>query len=113
MDQKRFDDLTRTLNRLPFRREVLRGLAGVGLGLGVLRLSDPIEAKKKKRKGKKRKGKRKDQNQTPPVNTPPPPPLPPPFAGNCSVQRNRCTVADPILAACNLPDEFASCLVTT
>jgi len=54
VDQKQFDDVSRTLSRRPSRRDVLRGLAGAGLG--SLRLSDVGEARKKpKRKGNKKK----------------------------------------------------------
>jgi hypothetical protein len=73
------------------RRDIVRGLAGAGLGFGALRLPDTIEAKNtKKKKGKKRKNEKQDKkqkqkqdrNQNPPVDTPPvvdsPPPLPPP-----------------------------------
>ena len=44
MDQHRVDALTRTLKSVPTRRDVLRGLAGVGLGLGALRWPDAAEA---------------------------------------------------------------------
>jgi hypothetical protein len=48
--------LGRTLTRLPSRRDVLRGLAGSGLGLVTIRLPDAIAAKKKRnRKDKKPK----------------------------------------------------------
>ena len=55
MDQHYFDGLSRTLARLPSRRDVLRGLAGAGLGLGALRQPDAIAAKKKGRHKKTRK----------------------------------------------------------
>jgi hypothetical protein len=38
MDQQRLRALTRTLNGVPSRRDVLRGLAGTGLGLSLARL---------------------------------------------------------------------------
>jgi hypothetical protein len=99
--------MPRFVSTLPSRRDFVRGLAGAGLGVSALHLVDHGEAKKKrKRQGKQRKNR---QQPLPPVTAPPPPP----FAGTCSVQRNRCTVADPVLATCNLPDEFATCLVTT
>src|SRR5436190_1288242 len=55
MDQKQFDALTRTVSRFPSRREMLRGLAGAGLGLGALRMSQ-VEAAKNGGKGKNKKG---------------------------------------------------------
>jgi hypothetical protein len=58
VDQTQFDAVTQTVRRLPSRRHVLRGLAGIGLGLGGLRLADTAEAKKQ-RKGKKKKAKKK------------------------------------------------------
>jgi hypothetical protein len=61
VDQKHFDDLTRTVSRLPSRRELVRGLAGAGLGLGALRLAAAEAAKnggkgKAKGKGNNKKG---------------------------------------------------------
>jgi hypothetical protein len=38
MDQNRFATLTRTVTRVPSRRDLLRGLAATGLGIGTLRL---------------------------------------------------------------------------
>src|SRR5687768_1169815 len=73
MNQPSFDVVTRTLSRLPSRRDVLRGLTSAGLGLGALRLSDAVAVKTKHKKGKKRKRKKKSQ---PPI-TPPPFTLPP------------------------------------
>jgi hypothetical protein len=43
MDQRRFDSLTRTITRTPSRRDVLRGLAALGIGLGM-RLPAPVAA---------------------------------------------------------------------
>jgi hypothetical protein len=61
MDQHRFNALTRTLSSVPTRRDVLRGLAGVGLGLGALRWPDVAEAgtrcTRKRRKQCRRAGK--------------------------------------------------------
>lgn len=54
--------LTRSLASIPSRRDVLRGLAGMGFGLTALRAPAPLEAKRKgkrKRKNKKRKKKSK------------------------------------------------------
>jgi hypothetical protein len=77
MNQTSFDAITRTLTRTP-RRDVLRGLIGasLGLGLGALRLPSSIDAKKNshKKHAKKRKQKKQDQNQNPPGDTPSPPP---------------------------------------
>ena len=73
MDQHHLTTWTRSLSSLPSRRDVLRGLAGAGLGLSALRLSDAVAAKHKNKKGKKRK--RKKTSQTP--ITPPPFTLPP------------------------------------
>ncbi len=53
MDQNRFDAVTRTISSLPSRRDLLRGLAGAGLGLGIARLPELVEAKKKRKKRKK------------------------------------------------------------
>lgn len=49
MNQNRFDALTRSLSGFSSRRHVLRSLAGAGLGLGVARLPDAAEAKKKRK----------------------------------------------------------------
>lgn len=53
MDQQGFRALTRTVIEAPSRRDVLRGLTGVGLGLGMLHAPAAGDAKKK-RKRKKR-----------------------------------------------------------
>jgi hypothetical protein len=58
MDQHRYHALTRTLTCLPSRRDVLRGLTGVALGLGVARLPEEA-ASRKKRKRKRREKKAK------------------------------------------------------
>jgi len=44
LDQHRFDPLIHTLSSVPTRRDILRGLAGFGLGLGALRWPDAAEA---------------------------------------------------------------------
>jgi hypothetical protein len=54
MDQHHVAVLTRTVSRVPSRRDVLRGLVGVGLGLSALRRQDAAEAKKKRKKKKKK-----------------------------------------------------------
>jgi hypothetical protein len=56
MDKNQFGTVTHIMTSFPSRRDVLRGLAATGLGLGIARLPDLVEAKKKrKRKKKKRK----------------------------------------------------------
>ena len=42
MDQRHFDSLTRTITRTPSRRDVLRGLAALGIGLVMTRLPAPV-----------------------------------------------------------------------
>jgi hypothetical protein len=54
MDQHHLSPLTRALISVPSRRDVLRGLAGVGFGLGVYRLPEGTEAKKKGKKKPKK-----------------------------------------------------------
>ena len=54
MDQQHIHAVTRTLSRLPSRRDVLRGLAGAGLGLNGLWLAGGVAAKKKCRRKKQR-----------------------------------------------------------
>lgn len=49
MNQQRFPALTRALIGMPSRREVLRGLAGAGLGSVSVRHQDAAEAKKKRK----------------------------------------------------------------
>src|SRR5215217_5598512 len=55
MDLIQFDAMSRTLSRLPSRRDVLRGLASAGLGLGALWHSVRAEGKKKGSKKKRKK----------------------------------------------------------
>jgi hypothetical protein len=61
MDQLRLAALTRTLSSVPTRREVLRGFAGVGLGLGALQWPGAADAgtpcTRKRRKRCRRAGK--------------------------------------------------------
>ena len=59
MDQTSFNAVKRFLTGGPSRRDVLRGMASAGFGLGLLRLSD-AEAAKKGGKGKV-KGKKKNK----------------------------------------------------
>ena len=53
MDQHRFDTLTRSLSGASSRRALLRGLAGLGLGLGIARLPQTAAAKKRKQNKKR------------------------------------------------------------
>lgn len=55
MNQNRMLALTRSLTAVPSRRDVLRGLAGAALGLGVARWPQPGEAKTRKKRRKKRR----------------------------------------------------------
>jgi hypothetical protein len=53
VNQNRYAVVTHSLTSIPSRRDVLRGLAGAALGLGVARLPELAEAKKKRKsKGK-------------------------------------------------------------
>jgi len=119
---------------------VLRSLAGSGLALGSLRLSAVGEAKNMHKRRNKKKTPRAQPvfNEFGCLNIGQPcrgdsslccsgvcagdkPKKGKPDrrvcaahnAGNCSPQRDRCTVQDPVLAECNPSDQFASCLVTT
>jgi hypothetical protein len=60
MDQQRFDDLIRSLSSVPSRRDVLRGITGIGLG--ALLWPDAAEAStgctRKRRKKCRRAGKK-------------------------------------------------------
>ena len=53
MDQHHVHAMTRILGHLPSRRDVLRAVAGTGLGLGTLGALDHAQAGKKRRKKKK------------------------------------------------------------
>jgi hypothetical protein len=53
MDQHLLPALAHVLSSIPSRRDVLRGLAGTGLGLAALRTPDTGEAKKRKHKKNK------------------------------------------------------------
>ena len=67
MNQTQFDAVSRTMSRLPSRRDLLRGLAGAGFGLSALvgsRFGErDVDAKKKKRRKKKQKTLRPVLNQ--------------------------------------------------
>jgi hypothetical protein len=62
MAQPSSTDRARSSLVVPFRRDILRGLAGLGIELGSSWLPEPVEARKK-RKNKKRK---KTKNRIPP-----------------------------------------------
>jgi hypothetical protein len=49
LNQNSFDVLTRSLTSIPSRRHLLRGLAGLGLGLSAARFTGVVEAKKKRK----------------------------------------------------------------
>ena len=53
MDQHHLAVVTRSLTRVPSRRDVLRGLVGAGLGLAMARFPIVVAAKRKRRKKKK------------------------------------------------------------
>src|SRR4051794_36977275 len=75
MDLERFSPLRLSLAGTPARRDIVRALAGLGLGLTATRLSGVTEAKTKKQaKGNKRKHKRHHSQSQPGHNSPPPPP---------------------------------------
>jgi hypothetical protein len=59
LDKHRFARLRKALLGIPSRRDVLRGLAGVGLGMGAARLPGVVDAKKKRKRKNKRKKKAK------------------------------------------------------
>lgn len=61
VNQNHIERFTRAVSSIPSRREVLRGLAGVGFGLGASRFPEVGEAKRKR----KRKKKKKDKNAKP------------------------------------------------
>jgi hypothetical protein len=59
MDHHPLAAWTRTAITLPARRDVLRGLVGVGLGIGAVRLSVAADARTGKKRHNKKGGKRK------------------------------------------------------
>ena len=69
MDQNHITTLTRSLSNRPSRRDALRGLVVAGFGLGALRLSNPVEAKNKKKRNKRKNQQDQQTPQTP--QTPP------------------------------------------
>jgi hypothetical protein len=62
MHQHHSPALTRFLTSIPSRRDILRGLAGAGLGLGSLGLQNAGEAKKKGKRKPKKKPKKPKPN---------------------------------------------------
>ncbi len=54
MDYNRLAIMTPSLASVPSRRDILRGLAGAGLGLGVARLPAVVAAKRQRKKKVKR-----------------------------------------------------------
>jgi hypothetical protein len=57
MNKPHFDSVAQIMTNFPSRRNVLRGLAGMGFGLGIARLPDLVEAKKKRKRKRKKKQK--------------------------------------------------------
>jgi hypothetical protein len=57
MNKPHFDSVAQIMTSFPSRRNVLRGLAGVGFGLGIARLPDLAEARKKRKRKKHKKRK--------------------------------------------------------
>jgi hypothetical protein len=93
MEFDRFSSLRRSLESTPARRDILRALAGIGLGLSAMQLSDAAEARSKKKKGKKHKGKGHQPPGRDPGNNQSPPPSPPP-PPRCTPNCNGKTCGD-------------------
>ena len=55
MNATSVEAITRSLTSALSRRDVLRGLAGTGIGLGIARWSAPADARKKRKRRKKAK----------------------------------------------------------
>ena len=55
MNATSVEAVTRSLTSAPSRRDVLRGLAGTGIGLGLAGWSAPADARKKRKRRKKAK----------------------------------------------------------
>src|SRR3954454_2835340 len=86
MELDRFSAFRSSFTSTPARRDILRALAGIGLGLGVMQLSETAEARNKKKKNKKNKRNKPNQPQRPrpprdPQPTPPPPTCTPQCGG--------------------------------
>lgn len=77
MEIQHLEVVAGSLRRLPSRRNVLRGLAGLGLVLTAVRQTGDAAARKSHHRQHKNKGKR--QPQSPPPASPPD--SPPPFNG--------------------------------
>jgi hypothetical protein len=129
MDAVRFDTLTRSLTDSPSRRRLLRGLAGVPLGLLLAQIPRAASAKKHKKRpklnaygclnvgqacggsddrccsgiceGKKSKQGKKDKSKCVAHH-----------AGPCTPERNLC-VTGSSLSVCTAGDGSAVCLGTT
>lgn len=129
MDQQPVGALT----RIPSRRDVVRGLVGAGLGLGIARWQPTAEAKKKRKEPPtpvvnefgcldvgqpcrgnsalccsgvcqgKKPKKGKKDTRTCAAH----------HTGDCTPQRNYCDAIPKVLALCNLPADTAFCTVTT
>jgi hypothetical protein len=59
MNEHRLHNLARTVASLPSRRDLLRSLAGAGVGLSIAPGTDHVEARKKRKKRKKNRKKSK------------------------------------------------------
>jgi hypothetical protein len=96
VEKKHFGIVTQTMTSLPSRRDVLRGLAAAGLGFGIARFPDLVEAKKKRKK--KHKKKRHKGNDDPTCGKAGSPPV----SGRC------CAGAVPVSGVCQACDVCAS-----
>jgi hypothetical protein len=74
LDMHRLTVWKRAMSTTPSRRDLIRGLAGAGIGLGSLGLADPSQAKSKNTRSqkthKKRKAKKRAAIASPPITTP-------------------------------------------
>src|SRR5262245_59420620 len=85
MEFDRFSAFRRSHASTPARRDILRALTGIGLGLGAMQLSETAEARRKKKKGKKdKKHPERPQREPRDPKSPPPPPDPPRCTPNCT-----------------------------
>jgi hypothetical protein len=133
VDQNRFGALTRLMTTGPSRREVMRGLAGAGLGLGILRLPGLAKAKKKHKKapqpvlnefgcldvGQPCRGNSAlccsgvSKGKKPKKGKPDKRVCAAHHTGNCTPQRAICEVEAPVLSLCDLPSDTSHCVHTT
>jgi hypothetical protein len=65
LDFRHVEDLARTLARASSRRDILRGLAGAGLGLAIARPSLPVEARKRRKRKTRKPRKPRTPQATP------------------------------------------------